>query len=188
LETSVPRPSLTSTPEGRRARWGAWILLGLLLTGCGDGPITSFDEGFAARCWAELPPSPGPLMQVHTKLSDDGRTRVRLALYNLPGVPSDFGVDWFLVRFSYERDTVRVCVREPEALAYHKTVHNCGDTAAATAGGVRYQLRAPSDSVTDVSAFAGQRRLWGPVRLHDATCTPEPPQGICIVPGRPGDC
>jgi hypothetical protein len=135
------------------------------------------------KCFAGLP-APVGTQQVATKVSADGKTRIRLALEaedNGIGI----SIPWRLLRFALERDELKICVTDRTKLTYSTVSHhNCTDTATVVTTDLRFELTNPDTGRaghpgTKVSAFQGATKLWGPETLVDTTCVTNATGKIC---------
>lgn len=149
--------------------------------GGGGAPGQSLDD-----CFKGLPIPTGQF-QLATKVSVDGRTRVRIALDASGGI--GINTPWRMVRFGLERDDLRVCVTDATKLNYVTSHHNCNDSAVVTSGDLRFELTNPDTGRqghpgTKISGFRGATKLWGPEALMDSTCTTDR-QGVACRSGGP---
>jgi hypothetical protein len=141
-------------------------------TGMGSdasAPPVSADR-FLAQCFEGLRPLQGWFIRA-AKRSADGKVQVGLAVETADRFGTSGTSPFALVRFAIVADGKMACLTSPPAGAYKVSHHNCKDSASVTVEDVRYELSDPVSPITQISAFAGTTRLWGPLPLSVASCT-----------------
>ena len=129
--------------------------------GAGSGTIES--------CFVGLPAQVGVQM-IATKSTADGRVRMRIALDTEDRMGTSGTYGWGPIRLAVEVDGVVTCITDRSLLRYTGSLHNCGDTATATAGTTKYSITAP-DRPTATLTIEADGATLGPYTLTDTACT-----------------
>jgi hypothetical protein len=141
--------------------------------GTGDAPPST--SAGLDECFMGLRPLEGGVnqsgTQIVTKVSADGRFRMRMAIETGRRASTPGTYPWEMIRFALELDTTRVCITAP-GTAYRTSLHNCNDTATIVSGGVTYTFTKPDKPTTTVTATMGGATIYGPTPLTNMSCVP----------------
>jgi len=118
-----------------------------------------------------------------TRVSPDGKYRMRLALETADRGGTSGSYAWQAIRFALETPDGNVCITDEAALAnaYAATHHNCMDVLTVSSGGRTYRIDHP-DSAADyanpmvwrrdatLTVLMGATTIAGPMTLQSTKC------------------
>ncbi len=132
--------------------------------------------------------------QIATKVSADGKVRLRIALETDGRIGTSGTYGWLPYRLALEVDGTNVCISDEAQINsptfYMGSRHNCTDKLVINAGGRRYEITGPDTrtvpparSAATLSVFSGASRVLGPVTLTTTTCVTRVSGAACMSGG-----